>query len=170
MLAGGHCPACGFDFPTVSPSDVAVAARSYPRRYRALLLRPDEEDPGIVHRRPGPGLPSAAEHALEAAAGMAAAAEGLLRLRAQERPPVDLDPPVAGDGATLEAVLERLDAGAGALAAAVEALHGDEWGRRLVGGGGQEVNALDVARAGVHAGSHHLRAAERVIDQVRGRP
>jgi hypothetical protein len=170
MMAGGRCPDCGFDFPTVSPSDAAVAARSYPRRYRALLVRPDEEDPEIVHRRPGPGSPSAAEHALQGAAGMAAAAEGLQRVRRLDRPPVDLDPRVAGAGSTLEAVLERLEAAAGALAGAIEVLHGEEWKQPLVAGGGREVTALDVARAGVHAGSHHLRAAERVIDQVRGRP
>lgn len=170
MLAGGRCPECGFVFSTVSPSDAAVAARSYPRRYRAALVRPDEDDPDIVHRRPGPGLPSAADHALEAAAGLAAAAQGLQQLRSQDRPAVDLDPAAAGGGATLEAVLERLEGAATALAAAIEAIHGEEWDRRLVAGDGQEVTALDVARAGVHAGSHHLRAAERVIDQVRGRP
>ena len=44
-------------------------------------------------------------------------------------------------------------------------------GERLIRGrtlaDGTAVTALDVARAGVHAGAHHLRAAERVLERVR---
>lgn len=177
-LASGRCPECGFDPPTVSPSDAVAAARSYPRRFRGLLVRPDDDDPDIVHRRPAPGEPAAIDHAAAAAAGMAASAGALGRVRGHEGAEVDPgagtapDQLVAGtaDGRTLEGVLEDLDAAAGALAAAAGSVHGDEWARTGLLPGGGTVHALHIARAGVHAGSHHLRAAERVLARVRLMP
>ena len=201
--AGGRCPDCGFDPSRVSPSDAAVAARSFPRRFRALLVRPDDEDPAVVHRRPAGGGPSAAGHALAAAAGMAAAAGALGRVLTADDPTVDLGPgpptaadepapevdlspgpppaadePVlevvpdrvaaaAADEPVLEVVLDRVAAAAGVLAAAVEATSASEWARPGRLPGGEEVTALGVARAGVHAGAHHLRAAERALARAR---
>lgn len=177
-LASGCCPECGFDPPTVSPSDAALAPRSFPRRWRALLVRPDEDDPRIVHRTAGDGEPSAVDHAAAAAAGMAASAGALDRVRVHDEPGVDLGPlpgrgqPVAGAGAglTMEDVLERVADSAGALVASVESVHGDGWARTGVLPGGGTVHGLDIARAGVHAGAHHLRAAERVLARVRLAP
>ena len=168
-LPAGRCPECGFDPPTVSPADAAVAARSFPRRYRALLVRPDDDDPEIVHRRAG-GEPSAAEQAARGASGMAAAAEALGAIRISDGPTVDVDGPPgapAGDSTPLDAILERLAAAAGGLADSIEPLRGDEWNRTGVLPGGADVPALDVARHGVHAGVHHLRAAERAVAQAR---
>jgi hypothetical protein len=164
---GGPCRECGFDPSKVSPADAAVAARSFPRRFRALLVRPDEDDPEIVHRRPAGGGPSAAGHALAAASGMDAAATALARVRVAVDPAVDLGPRPAPSRLPLEAVLDQVAAAAGALATTVESMHGEEWSRpgRLPDGG--RVTALDVARAGVHAGVHHLRAAERTLSEVR---
>jgi len=169
-LPDRRCPQCGFDPAPVSPSDAAVAARSYPRRFRGLLVRPDDEDPEIVHRRPPSGGPSAAGHAIAAAAGMNAAAAALHRVRVADEPGVDPDAPPPAEGGrvpSLEAVLEGVGVAAGALAGVVEAMHGDEWRRagRLADGG--RVVALELARAGVHAGIHHLRAAERALAEVR---
>lgn len=184
--AGGRCPGCGFDPSRVSPSDAAVAARSFPRRFRALLVRPDDDDPDVVHRRPPGGGESAAGHALAAAAGMDAAAGALGRVLTADDPTVDLDPgpPPGADEPALEfepnrvaasaaaepalaVVLDRVAATAGVLAAAVEATSASEWARPGRLPGGKEVTALDVARAGVHAGAHHLRAAERALARAR---
>lgn len=167
--AGGRCPDCGFDPSRVSPSDAAVAARSFPRRFRALLVRPDDEDPAIVHRRPAGDGPSAVGHALAAAGGMAAAAGALGRVLTADDPTVDLGsgPPPAADEPALEVVLDRVAAAAGVLAAAVEGTSASEWARPGRLPGGEEVTALDLARAGVHAGAHHLRAAERTLARVR---
>lgn len=177
---GGPCLQCGFDPSKVSPADAAVAARSFPRRFRALLVRPDEEDPAIVHRRPDGGGPSAAGHALGAAAGLDAAAAALARVRTADDPGLDLlgldldsgvdagpRPGAPADEAPLQYVLDRVAAAAATLAAIIEGMHGDEWartGHRVDGGG---VTALDVARAGVHAGVDGLRAAERTLSEVR---
>ena len=167
--AGGRCRECGFDPSTLSPSDAAVAARSFPRRYRALLVRPDDRDPDIVHRRPAGGGLSAAGHALAAAAGMDAAANALGRVRIGDSPTVDPDPgpPPPGDDLPLQLVLDRVAAAAGVLAAAVEGTRGSEWARPGRLPTGEDVTALDLARTGVHAGAHHLRAAERTIAEVR---
>lgn len=177
-LASGRCPECGFDPPTVSPSDAAAAARSFPRRYRAVLVRPNEDDPEIVHRRPVPGEPSALDHATAAAVALATVAEALARVQVHESAHLDLEPapvpgqPVAGAAGErpLETVLDHVAAAAGALADAIESVHGDEWARIGVLPDGEEIHALDVARAGVHASAHHLRAAGRVLTRVRLMP
>lgn len=174
-LASGRCPECGFDPPKVSPSDAAAAARSYPRRWRGLLVRPDDDNPEIVHRQPAPGEPSAVDHAAAAAAGMAAVTVALDRVRVHEGAAVDLGlapgpgraVAVAGDGLTLEDVLALVTRSAGALAVVVEAVHGDEWARTGILPDGEPVHALDVARAGIHAGAHHLRAADRALSRAR---
>lgn len=173
-VASGRCPECGFDATKVSPSDAVAAARSYPRRWRGLLVRPDDPDPEIVQRRPAPGEPSAVDHAAAAADGMTAAAESLERVRVHEGAGVDVADSGSGervagaaDGHTLEDVLALVAAAAAALAAAAEEVRGDEWARTGALADGTAVHALDVARAGVHAGAHHLRAAERVLARVR---
>ncbi|MGI8685600.1 MAG: hypothetical protein ACR2MO_11025 [Acidimicrobiales bacterium] len=168
-----RCPVCGFDAPSVGPADAAAAAHSFPRRHRGLLVRPDEDDPEIVHRSPGPGEPSALDHAAAAAEGMAAAARALTAVQVHDGAAVDLGPgpddAVAGasDGQTLEDVLAHVTKAAGDLAGAIESVHGDGWARTGLLPGAGEVHALDIARAGVHAGSHHLRAAERTLARAR---
>ena len=151
-----------------------MAVRSYPRRWRALLVRPDDPDPDIVHRRTEPDQPCALDLAAASAAGMAAAALALERLHANDEAEVDPGPSpqelpaVAGAGSlSLPRVLDGVDAAAGALTSAMGLFHGDEWARAGRLPGGEPADALDLARAGVHAGTHHLREAERVLSKVR---
>jgi hypothetical protein len=68
-------------------------------------------------------------------------------------------PSEGGEPGSVDAVLGRVASGAEELAAAIEAFPGEEWPR-----------AVHLPRTGVHAGVHRLRQAERVVDQVRGRP
>ena len=170
-----RCTDCGFAPSTVGPGDAAAAVRSYTRRWRALLVRPDDPDPDIVHRRAGLGEPSAVDHAAASAAGMAAAALALERLRIEEDAEVDPGRPphlvprhagAAGD-LPLRRVLDQVAAAADELSSAMTLFHGDEWAGAGHLPDGQPVDALDLARAGVHAGTHHLRAAERVLTEVR---
>ena len=44
------------------------------------------------------------------------------------------------------------------------------WSRTGVTPGGERITALDIARHAVHEGIHHLRAAEKVLQEVVGRP
>src|SRR5437660_11815593 len=88
----GPCPACRFDPRTVSPADAAVAVRSYPRRFRALLVGPDGDEErtpeDLVLRRPPGGGWSALEHAVWVAEVLALAADALERIRLQDHPSV----------------------------------------------------------------------------------
>lgn len=171
----GQCPGCGYLANKVGPADAAAAAQSFPRRFRGLLVRIDDDDPEIVHRRPAGGEPSALDHTAAAADGMAAAAHALIQIDAQPGAGVDLGPPprpdqpVAGaaGGGRLDQVLDRLGESAGQLVNAFHRFHGDAWAHPGTLADGTAVTALDVARAGVHAGAHHLRAAERVLERVR---
>lgn len=129
------CPTCGFAPATVSPSDAALAARSLPRRYRALLARPDDDQDDVA--------PEAVRHAAVAADELRRAAEAVGR-----RPVVG-----ARSGDSVEAVLDRIEAAAVALAEGVERVPPDGW---------KDQPMLDAALEGVHAGVHHLREAGRV--------
>ncbi|HMC42942.1 MAG TPA: DinB family protein [Acidimicrobiales bacterium] len=174
----GPCPACGFDPRTVSPADAAVAARSYPRRFRALLVRPegDEgEEPtpeDLVRRRPPEGGWSALEHTAWVAAVLSRAADALEAIRVRERPQVEIS---AGEEAVASAtelapVLERLGTAAEGLAQTISRVDARDWTRRGRLADGREVTALEVMHHAVHEGFHHLRETEQVLARLRGRP
>ena len=123
-MESGSCPLCGFAPRTVSPSDAAVAVLSYPRRFRALLVRPDEDgeptpEDLVLRRPPGGGL-SALEHAARVAEVMSLGADALDRIRIQDRPSVQLDPPGTAPATDIGSVLDRLTA--------VDLLHVDDVG------------------------------------------
>ncbi|MDP9072230.1 MAG: DinB family protein, partial [Actinomycetota bacterium] len=88
-----RCPTCGIDPRTVSPSDAVVALRSYRRRYRALLVRPDDEEGAeVVRRRPAPDRWSAVEHAAHVADVFETTAEALHTIRVHDDPVVTVEP------------------------------------------------------------------------------
>jgi len=170
------CPDCGFAPRTVSPADAAVAVRSYPRRYRALLEPPDDEqEPGpedLVRRRPPGGGWSAIDHAAWVAGVFSLAADALERTRVQDQPAVEIapqDPEVAAD-AEAGQVLERLTTEAERLAGAIGGTGAPDWTRTGRLPDGRELSAIDLARNAVHQGYHHLRQTEQLLVQLRGRP
>ncbi len=165
-----RCPICGIEPRTVSPSDAVVALRSYRRRYRALLVRPDDEEGAdVVRRRPAPDRWSALEHAAHVADVFEVAADALRTIRVHEEPEVAVEPGRAPRAGTVDEVVDRLGVGAERLAGTVEDMQGEDWkraGRLLTG---QQVTALDVVRHAVHVGAHHRREAERAVSEVRRR-
>jgi hypothetical protein len=166
---------CGFDPRTVSPADAAVAVRSYPRRYRALLVPPDgEEEPApedLVRRRPPGGGWSALEHAAWVAEVLGTAADALERIRVQDDPTVEAPDQAAVAPATeLGAVMEKLARESERAAQAMSRVVARDWTRTGRLPGGEVVTALDVARHAVHEGVHHLRETESLLAQLRGRP
>lgn len=122
---------------TVSPSDAAVAARSFPRRWRALFARAagDDETPDVLERSGAAGL------ALQAAHALGQAAE---RLHGRAPSPVD-DP------------LEAVEAESLRLADAIDATDAGLWDKALVGA---LSTAIDEAAA-------RLREAERAVEAAR---
>ena len=159
------------EYREMSPSDAAVALRSFPRRYRALLLRPDvEDDPeSIVTRKPASDRLSALEHAATAAAVLEVAAEDIERTLVQDRPNLGRPRPAPGRAAGLGATLERLDDAAGRLADLADRARGEEWSRTATVDG-QPTRALTMLQRAVGDSARRLRDIEQVLAEVKGRP
>ena len=164
-----RCPTCGFDPVGLTPADAAVAARSFPRRYRAVLVRPADEEDGaeVVLRRP-PGGWSAVEHASYAADAIALVADAVRGLGIGDHPTVNIDPG-SPQSRSVEAALEWLETATEALARAVEQLPSDAWKRTTATAAEAGLTAGHLARHAAHVGSHHLREAQRAVDATRGR-
>jgi hypothetical protein len=167
------------DLSKLAPSDAAVALRGLERRYRGLFagLGDDESPDDLAHRAAGGW--SAIEHVVAAAWAIAAADRSLAAVVTQDSPtlaPADVDPaarphPQAPSGPLHERLAE-LGLEANAMADRIEAVDAGDWTRPAVVGdaSGRTVTALDIVRVAVDAGVGHLRDAERVLAQVRGRP
>jgi hypothetical protein len=161
------CPVCGFSPARLAPSDGEVALRSYPRRYRALLVRPDDEDGAAVITRPGADGWSALGHAAHVAAALAAVAEALRLVTVRDRPTVHLVPEQPVTAVDVTAVLDDLTTAANSAADAAKRITGQDWGRPArVTEADRTLTALDLLAQGVHEGVHHLRLAERAVDEA----
>ena len=150
----------------MSPDDAAVAARSFPRRWRALFATvAGDDDPGDVLRRAGASSPSALVLARKAADVLAVTAERLDRVRREDSPALSGDPPPSTPGEP-EAVLDELAAAADRLAGAIESTDAGDWGRPATLGGGP-TDAIGVVGAGIDDAAAQLRQAEQVLEEVR---
>ena len=139
------CPICGFSPDGLSPADGVAALRSFPRRFGELVAPDDPERQqklAVVNRE-----------AAAAAAEIAASGEDLRRV-------LTLDQPELGGSSGQSSVdLETVVAQVAELA---EGTHANQW-RRTGRRGGETATALDVLAEAVHAGAHHLQAAERAV-------
>ena len=158
------CAGCGLDVSSITAPDTAVAVRSYPRRFAAVLALPDDADTAIVTTVP----PDAPTSALGLTDHVAATFERLTRdLRvvlvsdAPSLGPLLDEPWTSPDDPA--AVLTRLASAADALASALDDVPADGWGRvgRWADG---EQSVLEAARAAVHEGSHRLRDVRRLVE------
>lgn len=166
------CPICGFDGTLLSPSDAAVALRSFPRRFRLALAIPDDVDrpDDVIHRRPRSGGLSAMEHAAWVAAALPQADAAFRDVMYRRDPvitlpPIDVEPPVPQADDPPDVVVARIKAESEGLADAIEAAPSDGWARTARGPTG-EISALDAVATAVHLGVHHLRLIERTIAEV----
>jgi hypothetical protein len=141
-----RCPTCGIDPPTVSPSDAAVAIRSFPRRFKEAIDAL-EDDPERAAQ--------ATAEAARAAAVIRAAAGALRLIEETDNPTVSLAVDTAVAGADPVAALR--DA-ADVIVPLIEATSGEGWRRTGTDPQFGTVTALDVVRHAVHAGAHALRA------------
>ena len=158
------------EYREMSPSDAAVALRSFPRRYRALLVRPDAEDEpdSILTRKPAPDRLSALDHAAMTVALLETAAEDIERTLVQDRPNLGRQRPTPRPGGLYD-TLERLDHAAERLADLADRARGEEWSRTATVDG-QPTRALTLLQRAVGDGVHRLREIESVLAEVRGRP
>ena len=162
----------------LSPSDAAVAVRSFPRRFRAVLARPDDEeertDPDELARRVGPDGRSAADHLLAADGVLALVDRALEQVRADDDPV--LHPAVADLGGAwwddphtpLAGLLDQLEHTATGCAARIDSIATDDWARQVrIADADAVVGVLDLVRDGVDVAAGHLRGAERTVQAVR---
>lgn len=165
---------------TVWPPDAAVALRSYPRRFRALLAAlDDDERPDDLAHRPGADGCSALDHAADAATTFRLVAEAVRRVTGTDRPAVPagaadeaarVRTPIGGTR-TVDAVVGELAETAEALAALAGEVAAGDWERTgTLAGTEREVSALDLLREAVRTGRARLGDAQRVLGEVRGRP
>ena len=173
-MASAPCPVCGFDGRRLAPRDGAAALRSFPRRFRDVLARPDEDErpDDVLHRRPRGGGLSTIEHVAWAGQGISAAGEAMRLVLIQDRPQVGVpgvDPSpgaVTGGEASAEEVLARLEAAVDPLARLVDDTYADDWKRSGVTPDGSTISALELLGVAVHLGAHQLRAADRTLNEV----
>jgi hypothetical protein len=175
----GTCAECGYVYETVSPSDAAVAMRSFARRYRAPLTRglPDEDLDDIVRRRPAPDVWSALEYACHVRDVFLVQRERLVRTLVENAPvlePMGREERVVDDRYNeqdREVVADQLAANAEAMAKTIEGVNADQWTRVAIYPYPQptERTAVWLVRHTVHEGTHHLLDIGRVLRQVRGR-
>jgi hypothetical protein len=165
------------DLSQLSPSDAVVALRGLERRYRGLFagLSEDESPDDLAHRRVGDW--SAIDHPVAATRFIARANRALARVLTADSPSVaaaDVDPadsssPGAPPG-PVDGPLAELGLQANAMADRIDRVPAGDWSRTAAVDDGRTVTALDIVRAAVDAGVTHLRAAEKVLAAVRGRP
>ena len=139
----------------LTPADAAVALRSFPRRFRSVFARPDDDDrvdPDEVARRAGTDGRTAVDH-LSAAISVADA----VREATRQRTPAPLPTAAPDDGRGLPQLLDELDAAAIAAADAVDAVSTDDWSIE---------GLLGLVQDAVGLVADHLRAAQRVISEV----
>ena len=176
MTRGYVCPECGLQYDTISPSDAVVALKSYPRRFRELLMPVvDEQREPMLHRRPDESTWSAIEYTAHVADILATMDDIFRRMLAEHHPTLgffDPDQRAAQERYNErdpERVLADVAAGAQRVADTLGRATPDDWSRTASFPWGAR-DLLTMVRNAVHEGSHHLRDAERVLRAVRGRP
>jgi len=154
-----------------------VAVRSFPRRYRALLVTPRTDDgpDAVYRRRPDPSTWSALEYTAHVADRLDHLGPAILQTTRQNTPTIttfDNDERVvskAYNDLDRVEVVGWLDMACEELASVIGDVLPDDWTRTALVDGSQR-DALSLARDGVHEGAHHLRDVQRVLNAVRGRP
>jgi hypothetical protein len=164
------------DTSSLSPSDAAVALRSFPRRYReATSLRRDENGERLLER-PGMLGRSALQLAVDGVRTLTLLDRALEQILVSDEPvlhPAVVDPKqrdfdFAAHG-DIEDVLSELDDVGPAFAERVSRVAAADWTRTgTIAGSGQRVSALDVVREAVSTGADDLRDIEATLHQFRG--
>jgi hypothetical protein len=169
MAEGWVCPECGLDYDTVSPSDAVVAARSFGRRFADLVRSVDDSQ--ILRRKPEPKVWSVLEYAAHVRDVFDWMANVVDRMRTENSPTIgfpDQDQ-LAEQRHYNEQdpadVVGELKTNAEKLAQAIERVRPADLDRTAHFSWGER-DLLTMIRNAVHEGKHHLRDAERVLEQV----
>jgi hypothetical protein len=160
---------------TVSPADGAVALRSLPRRFAAILTGfDDDESPDDLVHRAGADGHSALDHAAHLTRSLGLIGGALHQALTQDRPVLHAGVvddaerewgPGYADG--VDDVLALLRREADALADQAERVGAEDWTRPASIAGGGDVTAYDLLQEAIRTGVDHLKAAERTIAEVK---
>lgn len=159
------------------PSDAVVALRSLERRYRGLFagLGEDESPDDLAHRNGSEGR-SALDQVVAATRTLTFLGRALEQVLVEEAPilhpavadPAERDWPEATG--TVEERLSELAWEADHLAQQVDRVPAQDWSREAaVAGHDQTASAAAILWDAVDSAVDHLKAAERVLSEVRGR-
>jgi hypothetical protein len=171
----GHyvCPQCGLDYDTISPADAAVAVRSFPRRFREVLL--SVRDATLLRSHPAPGVWSALEYTAHVRDMFELMADTVARMLRETDPEISFpDPDERAERARyndqdLEEVLAGLAATATHFADVIDSVAVPDLDRTARFPWGQR-DVLTMIRNGVHEGRHHLRDVELGLRQLGALP
>lgn len=159
----------------LTPADAVVALRSFPRRFRSALARPDDDDfdPDEVARRYGSDGSSAAEHVLAAVTVLDLLAEAVRQVPHPDQASVpdaftDLGTVAhRDDHSPVAALLARVEASAEAAVARIDSIGTDQWANELgIAGTDQTLGALTLVQDAIGAVAARLRATERTVSEV----
>jgi hypothetical protein len=159
------------------PSDAVVALRSLERRYRSLFAGlSDEEAPDDLAHRNGSEGRSALDHVVAATRTLTFLGRALEQTLVEESPvlhPAVIDPAERewpGATGTVDERLSELAWEADHLAQQAERVPAQDWSREArVAGHDQTTSAAAILWDAVDTAVEHLKAAERVLREVRGR-
>ena len=151
------CPACGFDGAALAPRDAAAALQSFPRRFAALVGGGSGDVPPVD----ADVRDAVAGEAGAALGAIAAAGEALRRVLITDDPTLTSAPATSTKTLSADEAFAELTAVVAPLAELALRTSGKAW-QRTGWRDGQQVRALDLLREAVHAGAHHLRAAQRL--------
>jgi hypothetical protein len=159
------------------PADAIVALRSLGRRYRGLFAGlEDNESPDDLARRIGSTGRSAFDHVAAASRTIGTQDGALERILVRDSPtldPMDVDTTEREaeqePSGTLEERLANLVVDAEGMADRADHVGAADWSRTGSTPDGTQITAAEVLWRAVDAAVDHLKAAEQVLAEVRGR-
>ena len=172
-----RCDECGFDGDALTTGELVEQLRGFARRYTAPLSRflPNEDGATVLRRRPEPEVWSALEYAAHTRDSLAFYVERVRRALVEDRPlftAVGWSTQAEVRGWNEEdpsAVAASFAATAEELAALLEPLDAEQWGRVGLSseGDGAERSVRVLAERAVHEGNHHLLDIGRSLRAAR---
>lgn len=162
---------------SLTSGDIAVALRSFPRRFRAVFEAAGDDgerlDPDEIGRRVGPDGTSAADHLVDADGILVLLDDALVQAARGGDPALhpsfaDLGAATWDDAHTpVPALLDQFEATATRTADRVDDVSAQSWGNEVrIADHGTSPTLLTIAQDAIGVVAGHLRAAQKVVDAV----
>lgn len=164
----GFCAECGYDYDAPDRNGIAAAIRSSVGRYQTYLLGPDAE---VLRAHPTPGTWSALEYGCHVRDVFATQRARIELALCEDRPSFasmrreELVSEERYNEQSPAEVAREIAVGAEALAAELDTLGDDGWGRTgLYNYPAKQVRTIEwIARHTLHEAVHHLFDIDRLV-------